>query len=75
MPSSRDRHLHHLAHLIEAIMSTAADLTKAVADLTDVVAKLPAPQPQLITQAELDAATTGVTAATADIAAKTPPTP
>ncbi len=56
-------------------MSTAADLTAAVADLTQTVANLPAPAPALITQTELDANTQGVLDATAALKAKTPPTP
>jgi hypothetical protein len=74
-PASLTHRVIRLEKLVEEFMSTAADLTAAVAALTDAVAKLPAPMPQLISQAELDAATTGVTTATADLAAKTPPTP
>lgn len=52
-------------------MATAADLTAAVAALTDAVANLPPPAPQLIDQPTLDAATQGVTDATAALKAKT----
>lgn len=54
---------------------TSADLAAAVAALTQTVANFQAPQPQLITQTELDAAVSGVTDATAALAAKVPPTP
>jgi hypothetical protein len=79
LPGARKHTLEHrvlrLEKLTEDLMATAADLTAAVAALTDAVAKVPAPAPQLITQDELDANTAGVTKATADLQAKTPPTP
>jgi hypothetical protein len=78
-PRTLEERVAHLEHTLERVerifMATAAELTAAVAALTDAVAKVPAPVPQLITQDELDAATAGVTQATTDLAAKTPPTP
>lgn len=67
--------LEHLERDVEKLMSVAADLAASVAALEKTIADFPAPAPQLITQAELDDATSRVTAATAALAAKTPPTP
>jgi len=69
-PWTRRRHAP-LLHALERLLMTAADLTAAVAALTEAVANLPTPVPALITQAELDASTQGVQDATAAIVAKT----
>jgi hypothetical protein len=66
---------HHLRHALEKQMATSADLATDIAALATAVANLPAATPQLITQAELDAADASVKQITADLQAKTPPTP
>ncbi len=52
-------------------MSTAADLTAAIADINQTIANLPPPAPVLIDQPTLDAAVQGVLDATAALKAKT----
>ncbi len=64
-----DQRVASLETIVELLMKTVADLTKALEALHEVIGKLP---PHVMTQAELDAAVDGVVAATAAVLAKTP---
>ncbi len=51
---------------------TAQDLATALAHLKTAIDNLPAPLPQLLTQAELDSAVAGINEAVASLQAKLP---
>ncbi len=57
--------------ILELTMNSQ-DLASALAHLKTVIDNLPAPQPQLISQAELDQAVAGVNEAIANLQAKLP---
>jgi hypothetical protein len=61
-----------LAADILRLTMTSQDLATAIADLKTTIENLPAPQPSLISQDELDAAVAGVTEAVATLKAKLP---
>ncbi len=65
--------VHELEELVERLMSTAADLTAAIADITNTIANLPPPAPALIDQATLDASVQAVKDADAALKTKTTP--